>query len=197
MLRIVLRTIQALGLGALAIVGLGLACMFFGLRVVDTDSLPRGLYWVHQGQISRGSIVAFCLPPAVARAGLIRGYLPQGQCPSGTGQLAKIVAGLNGDQVIVSNSGVYINNRCWPWSTPVRFDSRGRSLAWRARKFIIPKNMILVLGLNKASWDSRYYGPIPMANVENLVYPIAIEPGPASKVLHQQYLRTGIVALTL
>jgi len=141
--------------------------------------------------------VAFCLPSAVARTGLIRGYLPQGKCPKGTGLLAKIVAGLSGDQVIVRNSGVYINQKRWPWSTPVLLDSRGRSLTSFASSFIVPKNMILVLGLNEASWDSRYYGPIPTANVENLVYPIAIEPGPASQVLQKQYLSTGIVPLTL
>ena len=47
----------------------------------------------------RGALVAACLPAAIARTGLARGYLREGDCPAGAEPVAKVIGALPGDVV--------------------------------------------------------------------------------------------------
>src|SRR5690348_11098851 len=112
----------------LGLILLSTLAVVLGVRIVWTDSLPRGLYWVHPGAVHRGLVVSACLPPDIARFGMERGYIPTGHCPAGAGGIAKIAAAVDGDTVRVDASGVRINGRLWPWSVPTATDWSGRPL---------------------------------------------------------------------
>ena len=54
----------------------------FGVLISLTDSAaPAGVYRIVSGGFRRGDLVAVCLPIAIARLGLARGYLRSGACP--------------------------------------------------------------------------------------------------------------------
>ena len=177
------RLLNITGLSLLALIFL-CACAFAGgLRVVWTDSLPRGLYWVHPGATRRGSIVSACLPPIIARFGMERGYISSGQCPGGSGGVAKMVAAVAGDTVRINTHGVFINKYLWPWSTSTATDWSGRPLGARSGVFRIRSGEVLLMGLNPHSWDARYFGPVPQRFITGLATPLLIENGAATAII--------------
>jgi type IV secretory pathway protease TraF len=74
-----------------------------GLRISLTDSAaPAGIYRIVSGvSVKHGELVGAGLPASIAQEGLARGYLQQGDCPSGAEPVAKIVGALPGDLVEV------------------------------------------------------------------------------------------------
>jgi hypothetical protein len=71
---------------------LGLAGRVLHLRIMLTNSsAAAGVYRVTDFPPVRGGLVAACLPLAVARLGLARGYLQRGDCPAGAEPVAKVV----------------------------------------------------------------------------------------------------------
>jgi len=83
---------------------------FFQLRIILTDSAaPAGIYRLIAAAPVRGALVAACLPAAVARTGLTRGYLQEGDCPGGVEPVAKVLGALPGDVVKVAPEGVAVN----------------------------------------------------------------------------------------
>jgi len=103
-----------LGAGAAAI---GAGCLFlsariFELRITLTDSsAPSGVYRLVAAPAGRGALVAACLPAAIARAGLKRGYLRQCDCPAGAEPVAKVIGALPGDVVDVERAGLRSTGR--------------------------------------------------------------------------------------
>jgi conjugative transfer signal peptidase TraF len=155
-------------IGALSLVFLGRQ---LGLRIMLTDSsAPVGIYRVEPlssqesvGDLRRDELVEACLPIAIARRGLERGYLQPGSCPGGAEPVAKRVGALSGDVVILSGGDVVVNgkylssqSKTWP------IDSRGRALdhvKWGSRR-VLPNTVWLFGFNNPRSWDSRYFGPV-------------------------------------
>lgn len=169
----------------IAAVNIGLLA---GLRFVWTDSLPRGVYFVHSGTIQRGRVVAACLPPKTAAFGIARGFIPKAkQCLGGGGEIAKIVAAVPGDRVRVSSHGVYIDGKRWPWSAPMTHDFNHLPLSAKLGTYRVPDGSVLLLGLNYGSWDGRYFGPTSKALVKGVAWPLWIERGDAAKELRRQY----------
>lgn len=180
-----------LAFGIIGITALVGGALLSGVRFVWTDSLPRGVYFVHRGTIMRNRIVATCLPAAIGELGLARGYISKGACPGGAGELAKIVAALPGDRIRVSKHGVYINGRRWPWSSVDSKDSSHRPLGAKLSAYRVAPGHALLLGLNTTSWDGRYFGPIDDSLIQGLASPIFIENGAATQVLRAQYPIVG------
>jgi conjugative transfer signal peptidase TraF len=170
----------------------GALAVAVGVRIVWTDSLPRGLYWVHPGAIRRGVVVSACLPPNIARFGMRRGYIPTGYCPSGSGGIAKLIAAIGGDTVRVDASGMSINDHFWPWSTPTKTDWSGLPLRKKSRTYHIPPGMVVLMGLNARSWDARYFGPVPQSLVSGIATPLLIETGAASEFLRQKNRHSAV-----
>ena len=136
-------------------------------RVNLTPSHPKGLYRLVPGEPERGDYVAFCLPPEnpLADLALRRGYLGRGPCLSGSQVLLKRLAGLPGDYVGLTDSGLILNGlpltgTAWPEA-----DSLGRDLpASLLSSGLIPAGLALVLSQgHPGSFDSRYFGLIPLA----------------------------------
>jgi len=120
-----------------------------GLRINLTPSLPRGLYLLCPGTPGRDDLAAFCLEGPFADLARDRGYLQPGSCPSGLRPLLKKVAGLPGDVI--------------PADLAARStDSLGRPMPSVLPSGVIPPGMALMLAEHPGSFDSRYFGLVPL-----------------------------------
>ena len=138
----------------------GALAICFGARAVITNSIPRGLYWIAPHSIARNSVVGGCLPRPIALDLSDRGYGIAGRCPGNVLPFFKIAAALPGDTVVVSDRGVAVNGKTWPWSRPLSRDRLGRTLPLHFGTFRIKRGYLFLMGLNPASFDSRYFGAI-------------------------------------
>ena len=152
--------------------------LLVGFRFVGTASVPQGLWFVHQGSLSRGAYALVCLPLDVARLGRRAGYLPSGHCPGNVLPLMKHVVALPGDRVTVEADGVRVNGTLLARSRPLTHDSEGKIIVGRTprKTETVAAGTIWVLGDSSKSWDSRYYGAIPEARVLGLGTPVLTSP---------------------
>lgn len=140
-----------------------------GLRFNPTPSLPRGIYRIVPGAPERGALVSFCLAGEWAALARERGYLGYGSCASGLRPMLKHLAGLPGDAVTVTPDGIVVSangSACfWP-VLPRPDDSMGRPLpASSLRAGVIPAGMALTLVSHPGSFDSRFFGLVPLADM--------------------------------
>ncbi len=142
-----------------------------GLRINLSSSMPVGLYLRTPGPIERRAIVDVCLPEPIARLGRERGYLRGGACPDGSEPVAKSVAATAGDRVELREGLVAVNGVAIPNSATKSTDREGRELPQFPRGVytVAAGELWLLSSLNAHSWDSRYYGPIPVENVRSTV----------------------------
>ncbi len=147
----------------------------FGLLFSNTDSAaPVGVYLVVSGEPKRGDLVAACLPIAIAQQGLARGYVRTGSCPGDAEPVGKIIGALPGDTVQVERGWVSVDSVRFARSAVAERDSARRPLRhvpWG--KYLVGADQVWLFGFNDSrSWDSRYFGPIPRANVRGKLQPI-------------------------
>ena len=136
---------------------LALALVFCaGFRFNPTPSLPKGVYRLAPGAPEKGDLVSFCLEGEFAELALERGYLEPGSCPSGLRPLLKRLAGLPGD---FADPSVF----------PIRsVDSQGRPMPSVLVSGLIPSGMALVLADHPGSFDSRYFGFVPLESLQRV-----------------------------
>ncbi len=146
-----------------------------GILIANTDSAASaGVYRVVSGDFQRGDLVAACLPVAIAQEGLARGYLRTGPCTGNAEPVGKLAAALPGDVVEIERGWVAINGQRIAHSATAAHDSHGRPLAHVAwGKHMVADNEVWLFGFNdRRSWDARYFGPIPLANVRGKLQPV-------------------------
>jgi len=171
------RRTRVLRFSAVLVVFMGIGCAIIvnGLRFNFTPSMPLGVYRftpVPQNAIHRGMLVAVCLPLNVAEFGRRRGYLSSGVCAAATELLLKAVVAVAGDDVVISPKGVSVNGRLLPNSRPVAFDRSGRRLVpLRPGDYRLRHDQIWLYADHERSWDSRYWGPVPIENIVARVTP--------------------------
>jgi conjugative transfer signal peptidase TraF len=170
------RQVTAIGVSmvivAALLIGLGEA---FGILIANTDSAaPAGVYRVVSRDFQRGDLVAACLPVAIAQEGLARGYLRTGPCTGNAEPVGKLAAALPGDVVEIEPRWVAINGKRIAHSATAAHDSHGRPLAHVAwGKHVVADNEVWLFGFNdRRSWDARYFGPVPLANVGGKLQPV-------------------------
>lgn len=154
----------ALGIAVVLAVGFGA-----GIRINTTPSEPLGLWRIEplDRPIEIGDLVFVCLPDRAERTeGKSRGYLSWGLCPGGTGPLIKQVVAVAGQQVEigkdVSLDGAVLDN-----SHLVERDGRGRPLRPYSGGTVPPEQVFLHSSFT-GSWDSRYFGPVPVSGILGL-----------------------------
>ena len=157
------------GSGAIAFVSHALE-----LRINTTASMPFGLYRTEPWRLARGAWTVFCLPGEQAQLGRDRAYLRRGSCPDGSQELLKEVAAVPGDSVALTTTGLLVNGRLIPGSRPRAADRGGRTLPHPPfGERVVPPGELWVLGRDRcASWDSRYFGPVPLDHVRATAIPI-------------------------
>jgi conjugative transfer signal peptidase TraF len=148
-----------------------------GLRVNAKASMPRGLWRIAatEARVERGEIVSVCPPDdAAIREAARRGYLPAGPCPGGYEPLVKPVAAIAGDLVAINAGGVAVNGELVADTAPLEVDSAGRPLQpIPAGAYRVPAGAVWLLsGHDPRSFDSRYLGAVPAANIQGVARPI-------------------------
>lgn len=176
------RAVRAVVLAAVAaIVGASAAAIFGSrLRVNFTPSMPLGIYRLEPLPVAgvvRGMVVAVCAPDDAADLGRRRGYLSTGPCPHDSELLLKAVAGVPGDDVAVSGSGVAVNGCLLPNSARLAFDHSDHPLkAWPSGRYHLRPNQLWLYADNSRSWDSRYWGPVSTGAVRARAVPLVTLP---------------------
>lgn len=167
-------------------VGLGVAAVAYqrsGVLLNHTGSMPLGLYRVTRAPrdavsgapvLTRGTPVVWCLPLRLVGEARHRGYLGAGPCPGGVESILKEVAAIPGDTVLVDSAGMAVNGRRLPNSRPLPFDSRGRPIgAVRAGTYPVrPGEAWVWSPYTPQSFDSRYYGALPLRDLVGVARPL-------------------------
>jgi conjugative transfer signal peptidase TraF len=175
--RAVGRSLAICAITAAALVGAGGAAAYYGgLRINTTESMPVGLWLVTTGGvIQRGQVVSVCpVPGEVMDMAKERGYVPPGVCPGRYEPLIKPVAAVAGDLVMVSTEGVSVNGVAVPNTQQALADGAGRQMPRIAPgEYPVTSGSVWVLSsYNAASFDSRYFGPLPVSNIEGTARPL-------------------------
>lgn len=149
-----------------------------GYRLNFTASAPIGLWREIEDApiLSRGMLVSVC-PPDAQIVGVMRdnGFLRAGDCPTGTVPLLKPVVALPGDLVEVAPEGaVSVNGRRLTNTAPV-----AGIVAYPPGQYAVAEGTVwLFSSYDKRSFDSRYYGPVPAANIRSRVIPVLVDGNP-------------------
>lgn len=164
----------------LAIAGAGFlvvsaASWFGGLRINLTPSEPLGVWRIASANrpVARDDLVFVCPPltPVFALA-FERGYLRRGLCPGGFAPLIKTVTALPGQRVEIG-ANVVINGARLAHSSIRASDGAGRPL----RPFaggIVRAGFVFLTSPYETSYDSRYFGPVPVEGVLGLARPLLV-----------------------
>lgn len=160
-----------------ACMGVGLAALcapvvvrFPALVVYNpSDSVPRGWYRVGRMEsptsLHVGSIVLARLPAGVAAFAALRGYLPSGV------PILKRVGAVAPQSVCVRELSVRIDGAAM--ATVRSHDAAHRPLqAWAQCRPLAGGELFLLSDTNPASFDSRYFGPIPASTVLGIAQPL-------------------------
>jgi conjugative transfer signal peptidase TraF len=147
---------------------------FAGVRVNLSGSMPVGLYRVSSGPPVKGAMVLACLPADVAVFARSRGYVPHGACPGATAPIGKVVLAMVGDSVVVTAEGLLVNGRLVQNTKPLAVDGAGRPLPrFPDGTHVVGQDEVwLYSSYSKRSFDSRYFGPLPLSCVLNRVLPL-------------------------
>lgn len=134
----------------------GLLVHASGLRINPTPFLPKGIYRIAPGEPAKGDLVSFCLEGEYAALARERGYLEAGSCPSGLRPLLKHLEGLPGERIEAGSLAIRT------------VDSQGRPMPSALQSGVIPSGMALVLADHPGSFDSRYFGLIPLESLQRV-----------------------------
>jgi conjugative transfer signal peptidase TraF len=148
----------------------------FRLMLTDSSAWP-GIYHVghpHAAGFKRGALVEACLPPWPSQIGLEFGYLAKGDCPGGAEPVAKVIGAVPGDVVELLPGAVTVNGQHFTHNAATQnTDSENRALKHLAAgRYVVARGEVWLFGFNNPrSWDSRYFGPVPVANVMGTLSP--------------------------
>ncbi len=124
-----------------------------------TPSAPIGWYKiVANDNVKVGDFVAAYVPASAIELAVARHYLPS-NIP-----LLKSVWAVGGTEVCFENGQVSVPN--YPVLTRLRQDNLGREMPFLLGCFVLkPNEVFLVSSKIGTSFDSRYFGPVPLENV--------------------------------
>jgi conjugative transfer signal peptidase TraF len=154
----------------------------FGFVFNFTHSAPLGIYRpvaAPAGPLRGSSPYAFFCPdqrwPGLKNNPNTRRSL--GTCPDGYAALLKPVVAWSGDSVTTSPAGVAVNGTPVSNSAPLTRDSLGRDLhPYPYGSYqLLPGQIWVVSSYSAKSFDSRYFGPMPLKTVREWVRPLITE----------------------
>ncbi|YCI06429.1 conjugative transfer signal peptidase TraF (plasmid) [Ensifer sp. D2-11] len=140
-----------------------------GYRINMTPSEPLGLWRIRplERPAAVGDLVFIC-PPATAlfAEARARGYLRRGLCPASYAPLIKTVVAIAGQRIEIGVD-VRVDGHEIVKSRIVQTDGKRRSLDVYVGG-IVPAGNVFLHSPYSASWDSRYFGPIPASGILGL-----------------------------
>ncbi|MCK7615736.1 conjugative transfer signal peptidase TraF [Roseibium sediminicola] len=151
--------------------GIAAAGALGGYRINTTPSFPLGLWRIDalSREVRVGDTLFIC-PPADAPAIKLareRLYLPAGFCEGGIAPLIKTVVALPGQTIAMEGDQVAIDGERLVHSSVQARDGLGRALPTYAGG-VVPAGALFVHSNYVASFDSRYFGPIPASGILGL-----------------------------
>ena len=118
-----------------------------------------------RADLHRGDLVLVALPSSIAKLAAERGYLPS-SVPA-----LKQIAAMEGEPVCVRDGQVYIDDYVVAQTLPV--DGKRRKLsAWDGCRALLTGELFLLNRDAKASFDSRYFGPVDRSFVRARASPL-------------------------
>ena len=149
-----------------------------GLRINWTPSYPLGFWRIAplNRPVHLGDRIFICPPDTETfRQASARGYLRRGLCPGWFSPLIKTVVASSGQRVEIDRT-VTIDGHELPHSTMQPVDGLGLALK-TAADGIVPPGMVFIHSPYRGSYDSRYFGPVPVAGILGLAEPVlTVEP---------------------
>lgn len=148
-----------------------------GYRVNLTPSYPLGIWRMEHRSPVKGDFVLFSFPAQnhLTMAAIERGYLRDNG--HGYMPLMKKLAALPSDRIAVTDV-VSINGVEWTNGQILRVDSKGREVVSIAVSEIVAPGMCWVLSdYNPRSFDSRYFGAVPLSNIIAVAHPVFVWDG--------------------
>jgi conjugal transfer pilin signal peptidase TrbI len=121
-------------------------CLPFDAYLVDTEA---------HGTISRGTLVQFVAP---THATLFTGAY----------EVVKLVAAVAGDRWRIEDDELYVNDRLW--GRLYLLQRLGLRSGELDASGVVPEGSVMVLGTTPSSYDSRYWGPLPVANITGIAH---------------------------
>lgn len=169
-----LAGVAVAGMVVAGMVGGGLGLRPGRLCFNSSASLPRGLYLLGDGGGARpGDLVLACPPAGFGRLAVARGYLGRGGCPGGSRPLGKLLLAVAGDRLEVGAGAVALDGRRLAGTATLAADLEGRPLprvAAGARR--VADGEVWLVAAHPRSLDSRYFGPIAVAEVLGRLVPL-------------------------
>ena len=88
--------------------------------------------------------------------------------------MAKVIGALAGDELQIAPGFVSVNGVKFPNSSMAARDSAGRPLRHvPSGAYRVDAGEVWLFGFNNVrSWDARYFGPVPLANVRGVLKPV-------------------------
>jgi len=139
-----------------------------------TSSFPLGFYKISKSDpYKRGDLVSFCAMPSKIIERMIKeGYAQRNSlCPYQAPQLLKKILGLEGDRVEIQRA-VSINNQLIKNSKLFTKDRNKNLLPIQPSQTIDRGYFWAMSDYNERSFDSRYFGQIPLKNIIGIATPI-------------------------
>lgn len=130
-------------------------------------SMPIGLYRLAPVLSMRGDLVLVRPPKIAETLADSRGYLPAGV------PLVKRIAAVGGDEICVVDGVVLVNGHAVV--RQLAADRAGRPLPQWSGCQVLGGDEIFLLADAKDSFDSRYFGPVPTANIIETLVPLWLE----------------------
>ncbi len=157
---------------ALGCLGLGLAGFSALTRPAPliiyngSASAPLGFYQVLPAvPIRRGELVLVKTPEAVRILAAERRYLPLGV------NLVKRIVALHGDRICTLHNVISVDGNAM--ARQLKTDSRGRPLpCWHGCRILGPDEVFLLMKDMPDSFDSRYFGPVPVSSIIGKLTPL-------------------------
>ncbi len=163
-------TLLALALAA----GLVPAAHALDLRINWTSSMPLGLYREAPARLDRGEIALICLPEEIAQVGRQRRYLPLGDCPEGVSPIVKEIVAIAGDEIELQVEFLAVNGVLVDRAPLRSTDSLGRPMehAPLGRRLVADGEVWVLGSERRRSWDSRYFGAVPVKAIVASAKPV-------------------------
>jgi len=162
----------------LSIISVAFIFILLGFRINTTDSIPFGLYRITNLKNLKNSFVIFCPENRpVFQLAKSRGYIDSGLCPSGYGYLMKKVVAISGDEISITDDGVFVNQRLIPFSKPLSSDGIERPMPQQHLYDyqLKEKEILTMTSQSRWSFDGRYYGPIHVGQIKGVITPIWVK----------------------
>lgn len=164
--------ITGTALGFLAAVGTAWFCEF---RFNLTPSEPLGLWRIIllNRPVRNGDLVFVCPPEsALFHKALERGYLRRGLCRGGYAPLIKSVVATSGQHIKI-DTHVTVDGTPVTSSAVRKSDGNGRPVSPFSGG-VVPPGFIFLHSPFASSYDSRYFGPVPVSGVLGLARPVLV-----------------------